>query len=209
MNQTLPIGSWRRVPITSGLIILSIVGGIIPVLDPGGNYWNWLGFPQLLHNSTTGSVTVTGGLWQLWTPAILHFGTMHLVFNCLALWLLAAPLELVRGKWRLILLVLLAALISNASQYWFSGISRFGGMSGVVFALCGYLAIWNRWHKFNPIPVPQSLLTLFIIWLVIGFTGLLEKLFGLHIANTAHLAGLLVGMVLVLPDIAVSRLIRR
>jgi len=87
-------------------------------------------------------------------------------------------------------MVLLIALISNLAQYLFKGPS-FGGMSGVVFGLFGY--IWMK-SEFDPgagMFIPKSSVVLILGFLVICTLGLLGP-----IANYAHFGGLIVGMIL-------------
>ena len=76
---------------------------------------------------------------------------------------------------------------SNVAQFYHHG-PVFGGMSGVVYGLLGY--VWLR-GKFDPASglfVHSSTVTMMLIWLVACYVGLLG-----NIANTAHLVGLLMG----------------
>jgi len=86
------------------------------------------------------------------------------------------------------LLVLAAAAISNVAQTVMRG-PMFGGMSGVNYALFGY--VWMK-HRFQPsegLSIPSSTVVLMIAWLFLCMTGALGP-----IANAAHVAGLLSGM---------------
>ena len=47
-----------------------------------------------------------------------------------------------------------------------------------------------------------------LAWFVICWTGILEKLFGLSVANTAHTAGLVAGILVGLAASGISRLAR-
>ena len=89
----------------------------------------------------------------------------------------------------------MTGVISNVGQYLWSGPSLFGGMSGVIFGLLGY--IWIR-HTLAPHPaleLPRGIIALMIGWLVVGMTGVIDLFLQGNIANAAHLGGLLVGMV--------------
>jgi GlpG protein len=68
----------------------------------------------------------------------LHFSPLHLLFNMMWLKDLGGVIEVRRGRWRYLGLVLLIAGISNLAQGIVSG-PFFGGMSGVVFGLFGYI----------------------------------------------------------------------
>ena len=82
-----------------------------------------------------------GEVWRLFTPAFVHFGAAHLALNMLAMVNLGGPLERVQGKRFYLLFVAVVALCSNLAQYVASGSPAFGGMSGVIFGLFGFLWI--------------------------------------------------------------------
>lgn len=147
----------------------------------------------------TTNLEMTLSEWQLWrliTPAFLHFSFMHLVFNLLWIWVIATRIEMKQGRICIAGLFLFSAITSNLAQYWHTG-PWFGGMSGVVFAVLAYAWLWDRVET-EKIGVPPVLMGLLIVWLVLGYSGVLEFLQLGAIANTAHLVGLLAG-VLFLP----------
>lgn len=132
-----------------------------------------------------------GQLWRLVTPVFIHFGMLHIGLNMLWLWQLGGLIEYARGPWVLSALILASAILSNVSEFYSSG-PLFGGMSGVIFALLGYLWVQG---KFNPrfgIRLNPALFTMVMVWFVICWSGLLE-LIGIHIANIAHTVGLATG----------------
>jgi GlpG protein len=131
-----------------------------------------------------------GQVWRLLTPILLHFGESHIIFNMLALFQLGCMIEGRLGTGKLALLVVGTGIISNFAQYSFSHHqSYFGGMSGVVYGLAGY--IWMRGHfdRESGLYLDPTSITMMLGWLVICFTGLVGP-----IANTAHVVGLLSGM---------------
>jgi GlpG protein len=81
----------------------------------------------------------------------------------------------------------------------------FGGLSGVIFGLMGYTWLWDRLNTEQRFGMPTSLMTFMMIWLVLGVSGLTERLGFGSIANTAHLVGLLSGLLCVLPAILLYR----
>jgi len=128
-----------------------------------------------------------GQVWRLITPIFLHFGFLHILFNMFWLYDLGSLIENRRGTGYFLAFILLAAIISNIVQYSVSGPS-FGGMSGVVYGLFGY--VWMK-GKFDPgdgIEMNPSTVTIMLAWFALCFTGI----FG-HVANWAHAAGLAVG----------------
>lgn len=68
---------------------------------------------------------------------------MHIAFNLLWWWQFGGDLEQRLGSVRLIKLFVVSAIISGAGQYWVEG-ANFGGLSGVVYALAGYLWILGQ-----------------------------------------------------------------
>jgi len=131
---------------------------------------------------------VAGQFWRLVTPIFIHFGVLHLVFNLLWLRDLGSMIERLDGVRRLLVLVLVTGLLSNLGQLYVSG-PFFGGMSGVVYALLGY--VWMR-SRFNPGSgfVLQSQTVLIMLgWFVACIAGLIK-----NVANTAHGVGLVLGI---------------
>lgn len=135
-------------------------------------------------------------VWRFVTPTLLHFGWMHIAFNCLWLWEFGSRIEARVGSLNLLGLFLVSAIFSNSVQYFWSGPSIFGGMSGVVYALLGFL--WSG-ALVNPgwvVPPPQPVIGFMLLWLVIGLVGALEFVGVGAIANGAHLGGLFIGLTL-------------
>merc|ERR1712023_393306 len=85
-----------------------------------------------------------GDWWRLVTPTLIHFGWLHVVFNCLWLWEFGQRIEHRLGSANLLGLYVVSAMLSNYSQYWWEGPSIFGGMSGVVYAFMG-LIMATQW----------------------------------------------------------------
>jgi GlpG protein len=130
-----------------------------------------------------------GQVWRLLTPIFLHMSILHIVFNMLWLNDLGTMIESRQSTLRLALLVVVIGVVSNLGQYYMNG-PRFGGMSGVVYGLLGY--VWMK-GKFDPgsgLFLHPSTVMMMFIWLVLGYTNVLPGM-----ANTAHLAGLAAGVV--------------
>lgn len=137
-----------------------------------------------------------GQYWRLITPIFLHFGPLHFIFNALWLGLLGSKIERAAGSIQIFLLIISVAVVSNVGQYQWVGSERFGGMSGVIYGLLGYLWM-HHWQAPKQIyAIPRELLGFMLVWLLIGMTGVLNFMLGVGIANAAHLCGLLAGMAL-------------
>lgn len=90
----------------------------------------------------------------------------------------------------LLLLILVAAVISNSVQAYFSAGGLFGGMSGVVYALLGYLFVMKKCFPRYPSTLPDNVAYFLIGFMVLSATGLL----GQSIANAAHISGFFMGV---------------
>ena len=131
-----------------------------------------------------------GEVWRLYTPMFLHLSILHLVFNMYMTWVLGGVIEHVKGSWYVVMLVAIIAPVSHLMEFAFVG-GNFGGMSGVLYGFFGYLWMRARLLPFDGFVMPPGIVIQLMIWLVLGFSGVLGA-----IANYAHLGGLLAGMVL-------------
>lgn len=137
---------------------------------------------------------IDGQWWRLLTPALLHFGVLHIVFNLLWWWELGGLIERMQSGPRLLALAVVIALISNAAQFLSYG-TGFGGLSAVVYGLLGYLWLYPLTDPHAPFRLRPAILVFMLGWLALGYTGIFDKLFG-PVSNDGHLAGLLAGCAL-------------
>jgi GlpG protein len=130
-----------------------------------------------------------GEAWRLVTPILIHFGFAHILFNMLWLRDLGCLFEARLSSWYFGIFVLVVAAASNYAEYVLGGRPNFGGMSGVVYALIGYVWIRGRFDPGAGMFLDRQSLIFALIWFGACFTGFLGP-----IANFAHGAGLLLGM---------------
>ncbi|UJF19292.1 rhomboid family intramembrane serine protease GlpG [Vibrio sp. SS-MA-C1-2] len=157
----------------------------------------WLGFADPIF-SALHFPSLAEQKWQVWrlfTHSLLHFSLMHIVFNGLWWWFLGGKIEQQLGSSKLIQLFLLSSLISGFAQYWISGVN-FGGLSGVVYALMGYMWLLGKRAPERGIFLPNAYAGFMLFWLVFGFMQPLDYSF----ANMAHLGGLVTGCLIALFD---------
>jgi GlpG protein len=186
----------RSVPVTFAVIVLCGVataavrfGADEQMLDRlllsqwQPRHWTTLGLPEIR----------SGEVWRLITPCFVHFDALHLLGNASWMYLFGRVIEQTRTRGRFTLLLLILGIGSNLAQYIVAG-PAFGGLSGVNCGLFGYL--WFKTH-FRPeagFELAPEHTILFAGWMVICLTGLAGP-----VANTAHVSGMLLGMVLALP----------
>lgn len=129
-----------------------------------------------------------GELWRLVTPVLIHFSWAHIIFNLWWLMDLGSMIESRQSSFHLAALVLVIAAGSDLAQYYFSG-PLFGGMSGVVYGLFGYIWVRGKFDPASGLFLHPTTVLMMIIWFFLCLLNLVA-----HVANAAHGAGLLLGM---------------
>ena len=135
--------------------------------------------------------------WRLLGPAFIHFSALHIIFNLLWWGMLGAKIERTLGMSMLLIVFLVSATISNAAQALFSdpvqgNLFLFGGLSGVVYAVMGFVW-WLGWLRPSwGLSLPNSIVGFMLVWLVLGYADILW----VNMANAAHTAGLISGCLL-------------
>ena len=158
-----------------------------------------LGFAEVIFNQLSFFGAVPNSdlsqIWRVFTPSLMHFSAMHIIFNLLWWWYLGGKIEKQLGLRPLLFLLLVAGTLPSIMQFYMTG-PNFGGLSGVVYAVVGYTWLMGVRQPNCGISLPQSYMGFMLIWLVLGFTDLL----GMPIANGAHIGGLCVGLAQALFD---------
>lgn len=133
-----------------------------------------------------------GQVWRLFTPAFLHRGFGHILFNLFVLHFLGGRIE-TRQRWPRILILFLAGSSAGVlAEHFFSNANAVG-FSGVGYSLFGYLWVYGMLAPAERLGVEPQNAMIFLGWLVAGFAGILEAVFGMAVANWAHLGGLVAG----------------
>lgn len=128
-----------------------------------------------------------GQIWRLITPIFIHFGWIHLLFNMFWLRDLGSLIQGRFGAGYLGVLILVSAILSNTAQAVWDG-PLFGGMSGVNYALFGFLWLRGKYDRHTAWTLNPSTVQVMLIWLVVCMTGVVGP-----VANAAHLVGFAVG----------------
>lgn len=146
-----------------------------------------------------------GEVWRFVTPIFVHFGVMHLLFNSLMLYSFGGQVETRYGTLRMLLLVLVLAALSNTGQAMTTG-PGFGGMSGVVYGLFGFVWMRSMYDPSSGFRLDQFTVFILLVWFVLciatevpAFQQTLGRLFGGGVANVAHAVGLVVGIAIGIP----------
>lgn len=199
----------RRAPFTMTLIVLSVA---VTLVTGFGQAKRGLGltFNQQIpfcspidyfrsaEPSPLASVA-KGEVWRVVTPIFWHLSMMHLVFNMIWLYQLGSLLESLKGTVRLAIFVLVIAVLSNMAQAlapsFLGGTPSFGGMSGVVYGLFGYVWIKSSFVREPGFAISQATVVIMIVWLFLCMTPAMSLTDDSpRVANVAHVVGLLTGI---------------
>jgi GlpG protein len=207
---------YHRAPLAFALIIASVL--VTALMNVPGPMYG-----RILMNLTFSAKAITedgeirdtgfdailhGQVWRLITPIFIHFGLAHLFFNMMAMRYLGERVEMRKGTWRFALLVVVAAIASNAGESLKPlGTSSeeqfrvFGGMSGVIFALAGYLWIKGQTDPDDHLSLDQRSVNWMLGWFLLGIIAPMTagdhapNAFPYNMANIAHGVGLATGMI--------------
>jgi GlpG protein len=186
-----PLASYGFGPLTFVLIVISVVVFILSKFGDDLQPIRGLFITEFIANSPFSPILPEirhGQVWRLITPIFVHFGLLHIFFNMMWLRDLGSMIEGRQSTWMLAVLVLVIAACSNVGQFW-SGGPVFGGMSGVVYGLLGYIWMRGRFDAGSGLYVHPSTVTMMIIWFFACFTPIVP-----HVANAAHAVGLVMGI---------------
>lgn len=178
---------------------------------------------QLERRTNPDSMTVRlasisrGEFWRTISPIFYHYSPAHIVFNMLWLAYLGRMIEARYGTLTLAMIVVFSAIFSNVLQcvvpvsvggsvpFEINNllISKFGGMSGVNYALFGFI-----WFRMLYDPNSRMYLSPFTVFMMLGFLFYFmvsPRLGGImgegSVANWAHGGGIVMGLLLGLSPI--------
>jgi GlpG protein len=145
-----------------------------------------------------------GEVWRLFSPCVLHRDFLHILFNMIWLWVLGRPIEQRIGATRTVVLTVASGIVSNTAQYLMSG-PFFLGYSGIVMGLAGFIWMRQKLAPWEGYPLHRSTILFLLFFIGAMFALQLGSFFlsvassiqfNPSIANTAHLAGAFVGILL-------------
>lgn len=184
--------AFMRAPVSLLLITACLIVAIVSELGTQPQRVSFLFYPALDHSGLTAlliSINEITELLRSFAPMLLHFGELHLVFNMLWLWYFGRQLESTHPRWLYIALILICSFAGNTAQYLFTGYNNFGGMSGVVYGLVGYVWLIHIFMPKSGLLINSKMFLVFVVALVA-----MEILASSWIASAAHIGGLIAGL---------------
>jgi GlpG protein len=182
--SSIPMGIWTKL-----IIIFCSIIFLFTLQDPKSPILN-LFFISSLGEEGFHDV-LAGEYWRLLSPVFLHFGFMHIIFNMMWMKDLGSLFEQTKGPRNYLFFILITGIGSNLGQYLLTQNPRFGGMSGVIYALLGFVWIHAHFHAEFQFKLPKNVVVMMVGWYFLCLTGLMGP-----IANMAHGVGLGMGMII-------------
>jgi len=166
--------------ITYWLIAVNVILYVVPILF--GQY------NDLINNySVWGPAIREGQVYRLFTGMFLHGGLVHLLFNCYALYVIGSQVESFLGKFKFLVIYLVAGISGALFSMIFGGNYASIGASGAIFGLMGALVYFGYHYRvYLGNVVKSQIIPLIVLNLVLGF-------FMTGIDNFAHIGGLIGG----------------
>ena len=166
--------------ITYWLIAVNVILYVVPILF--GQY------NDLINNySVWGPAIREGQVYRLFTGMFLHGGLVHLLFNCYALYVIGSQVESFLGKFKFLVIYLVAGISGALFSMIFGGNYASIGASGAFFGLMGALVYFGYHYRvYLGNVVKSQIIPLIVLNLVLGF-------FMTGIDNFAHIGGLIGG----------------
>lgn len=218
---------WATAPATyvlvaiNCIVFLAMIGrGVSPMMPAPEQLMHW-------GANNAGSVIILGEWWRIVTAMFVHVGIIHLATNMWCLWNLGLLAEPLMGSFGVVAVYVLTGAAGNLlSVLWnafhpyadgfssnmphqnFDPLAYFppgAGASGAVFGIAGALIVLLKSQR---LPVPplelkklrKSVIYFAVINLVIGLSvdGFSART-GISIDNSAHLGGVLCGLLFAAP----------
>ena len=183
-GQRAPSPSWREYPnfpVVTGTALLAIAVTLA--------WWTKTDISPLFETAAIRR----GELWRLLTSVFPHVDILRLVFNVYWLWIFGTAVEKAFGHLKTAGLFIVLAIGSNSLDFAFE---RGGvGLSGIGYGLFGLLWILSKREDRFRTAMDSRTIQIFIAWFFLCI--LLTAVHQYSVANVAHAAGALLGILIV------------
>jgi membrane associated rhomboid family serine protease len=193
----------RRTSLTVALIVVNAIVYLFE-LSVSGNPRSFFIEDNYFALSVDG--LKSGFVWQLLTFQFMHAGLWHLVFNCWAIYVFGRAIEETLGWGKFLILYLSSGVVGGICQVLTALLwpDLFGGP--VVGASAGGLGLMAAYAVLFPerelvlllffvLPIRLTAKKLLMLSAVLALAGIIFPIN--HIANAAHLGGMLTGVIFI------------
>jgi membrane associated rhomboid family serine protease len=168
--------------------VMYLVSGVILRDELQDKFLMWAG--------NSADTVKNGEWWRLFTALFLHANPLHLFMNGVGLWIFGSAVEKTVGRWRFLMVFVLAGGLGNLVSAFMAHYDVAIGASGGIFGVIGAFAV-AVWRLRSPMyhALRRRLLFVLALMVAIDFTiGGLEP----HVDNLAHVGGFFAGIVVTL-----------
>ena len=176
-----PIVTFILIGITLSVFVLQLLTDL-----PNG-----LNLP-LLYLGKINNLILSGELWRLITPVLVHGSLIHIAFNMYALFIIGSRVEPVYGRARFVVLYLLAGFGGNVLSFVMSPNISVGASTAIFGLLGAEIALYIQNRKFFGAQLRPILLNFGMLLAVNLSIGLVP---GSRIDLYGHIGGLLAGFI--------------
>jgi membrane associated rhomboid family serine protease len=169
----------RWPPVTSSAVAVSIIVTLL--------FWSQL--PQIRWLIADPEPIWEGELWRLFTSVFVHSNVIHLAFDVWFIWLFGKATEQWMGSLRFAGFFIATAIGPLAAEVLADGSGI--GLSGVGYALFGFLYALRRDEEFAAQLMTPNVVTTLVGWFFLCI--ILTYLKIMPVANVAHGAGAAIG----------------
>lgn len=176
-------------------VIIALNVAVYVAMGLSGVSWTDPNVLQAIHwGANFGPLTLGGEWWRLLTCMFVHFGFLHIALNMWCLWSLAMALEPMMGRLGFGLTYLFSGLGASAVSTAWNPWRASAGASGAIFGIAGAFVSYLLLKK---AAIPASLVRQNLRSLAIFiFLNLSIGAANGHIDNSAHLGGLISGLMI-------------
>jgi len=187
----LPELDFRRTPVTLIIAAVAVALEVVCSLDEARRLYYYNAAFGILPSIWSGQG------WRPFTTALMHGSWRHALFNVTMFVTFGSVLEVRFGSFRFLGGVVLLGYLTMLPQFLVSTydgspLPMIVGLSGILYGLFGILLVGRRWHSDLAVVCDTNTVQFLIFWF---FLCVVLTHFGiLPVANTAHGAGLLFGV---------------
>jgi membrane associated rhomboid family serine protease/cytochrome c-type biogenesis protein CcmH/NrfG len=188
----------RAFPVTSAILAINVAVYLACVagsyLSHQGNAMDFTTEFVLRWGANYGPLSLDGQWWRLFTCMWLHGGLIHVGANMYCFWQIGRIAERIFGRGRYLAIYLITGIGSSLASLSWHPTTVSVGASGAIFGVAGALFV-PFFHKRLrlPEPVMKSMMRNIAFFIVINLIIGASIPF---IDNSAHVGGLLVGLIL-------------